>query len=66
MNINLAALREVKCRFGCDDAAIIVHAPEGCVCWKDPVQALCMQHFTSIQSCGPVVIIMDLRLRKKQ
>jgi hypothetical protein len=44
---------------------MIVHAPEGCDCWKDPVQALCMQHYSSVQSHGPVFILMDLRLKKK-
>ena len=65
VNINLAALREVKCRYGCDEPAMIVHVPGGCDCWKDPVQALCMQHFGQVQTCGRVNIIMDLRLRKK-
>ena len=65
MNINLAGLREVRCRFGCVDAAVIVHVPEGCVCWQDQIQALCLQHYTKVQSCGPVNILMDMRLRKK-
>ena len=65
MNINLAALREVKCRFGCDDVAMIVHTPHGCTCWQDPVRAVCMRHYIEVQGCGPVVVLMDLRLRKK-
>jgi hypothetical protein len=63
VNINLAALREVKCRFGCDEPAMIVHTPQGCTCWQDPVRALCMRHYTEVQ--GQVIVLMDLRIRKK-
>lgn len=37
----------------------IVHVPEGCVCWPDPIQALCRQHLERLQDGGsiPVTII---------
>jgi hypothetical protein len=48
-------LEEVKCRFGCDDPVVgIYHIPEGCWCWKDPIQALCGQHALKVQSTGPI------------
>jgi hypothetical protein len=43
--LNLVDWSKLKCRFGCDAAVVgIYHAPQGCVCWPDPVQALCAQH----------------------
>jgi hypothetical protein len=52
----------LKCRFGCDNPIGIFHIPEGCVCWRDPVQALCMQHFVKAESTGPITIVVDFRL----
>jgi hypothetical protein len=38
-------LDNVPCRFGCREPAVaIVHYPKGCICWPDPVQALCLSH----------------------
>jgi len=54
-------LAELKCRFGCSSPVVaIVHAPQGCHCFPDPVQALCAQHAQSIDG-GPVTPIVDLR-----
>lgn len=54
------ALAALKCRFGCQSPVIgIFHAPEGCICWTDPVQALCAQHACSMESVGPITCIID-------
>lgn len=51
-------LAGLKCRFGCDHPVGIYSTPEGCVCWPDPVQALCAQHANEIESTGPVTLII--------
>lgn len=51
-------MRKVRCRFGCDDPVAIVYAPEGCICWTDPVQALCAQHLAKIESTGEVIVLV--------
>lgn len=55
----------IPCRFaelGCKAwATEVVYAPSGCICWKDPVQALCDQHLITMESQGPVALIADLR-----
>jgi hypothetical protein len=54
-------LAELKCRFGCSSPVVaIIHAPQGCHCFSDPVQALCAQHALSIDG-GPVTPIIDFR-----
>lgn len=59
-----AKLAALKCRFGCDDAVVgIFHAPEGCHCWRDPVQALCAQHAIKMESTGPITCVVDFRVR---
>lgn len=54
----------IDCRFaelGCrSPAAEIVHVPIGCVCWDDPIQALCHQHLLTIESRGPIETILVL------
>ena len=55
---HLAALR---CRFGCDEVVGIFAIPEGCVCWSDPVQALCGQHALKAQSTGAITCVVDFR-----
>lgn len=61
--LDLAALYAVPCRFGCSDPVVaIVHAPAGCVCWSDPLQALCVHHLAKVQSSGPITIVADYRL----
>jgi hypothetical protein len=40
-----ADLAALTCRFGCKSPVVgVFHVPAGCVCWRDPVQALCAQH----------------------
>jgi hypothetical protein len=52
-------LERLKCRFGCSSPVFgVYHLPEGCVCWPDPVQALCLQHSITAQSTGPIEVIM--------
>lgn len=50
----------LKCRFGCDEVVGIFYMPAGCVCYHDPVQALCGQHAISAQSTGPITCILPL------
>lgn len=50
--IPLSRFEGMKCRFGCDEVFGIYYVPEGCVCWSDPVQALCAQHAYKIASAG--------------
>jgi hypothetical protein len=48
----------LTCRHG--DRGLVValaHIPEGCWCFSDPVQALCLQHLMKAQSNGPISII---------
>lgn len=56
---------EIRCRFaesGCPSpAAAIVYAPGGCICWPDPVQALCEQHLITLETSGPTTTLLDLR-----
>lgn len=53
---------QVKCKFGCKDpVAAIAYMPEGCVCWRDPVQALCAHHLNRAQTNGSMSILVDLR-----
>jgi hypothetical protein len=56
----VVVVTKVKCRFGCEHPVGIFWIPEGCVCWPDPVQALCEQHFVKVTSDGPVILIMAL------
>ena len=57
-----ADLTQIKCRFGCDAPVGIFHMPEGCICWRDPVQALCAQHVIKAESSGPISCIVDFRI----
>lgn len=48
------------CRFGCKDPAVgIFYIKEGCICWPDHIQALCMQHFITAESEGDVLEIIS-------
>jgi hypothetical protein len=49
----------IRCRFGCPNPIGIYHIPDGCVCWTDPVQALCSQHLTKVQSTGSINLILS-------
>jgi hypothetical protein len=51
-------LSDLKCRFGCEHVVGIFYIPDGCVCWPDPVQALCGQHAIKSQSFGPIQLIV--------
>ena len=54
----------IPCHFaelGCKSpAAEIVYVPEGCICWPDPVQALCEQHLLTLETTGPTTTIVRL------
>lgn len=54
---------EVRCRFGCEGPIGIYHVPKGCICWEDPVQALCAQHYVTAESEGPITCVVDLRVK---
>jgi hypothetical protein len=56
-------LAELRCRFGCDAPVGIFHMPLGCICWRDPIQALCAQHIVTAESVGPITCIVDFRIR---
>ena len=53
---------KLQCRFASPthNAPVIgiYHVPKGCICWPDPIQALCMQHFVTAESAGPIVCIV--------
>lgn len=59
---NLEELAKVRCRFGCPNPIGIFHVPEGCICWEDPVHALCEQHFITAESTGEIVCLVDLTI----
>jgi hypothetical protein len=55
-----ADLAALTCRFGCKSPVVgVFHVPAGCVCWRDPVQALCAQHANKVQSTGPITCLLD-------
>lgn len=59
----------VHCRFpSCNEPAVAIwETPEGCICWTDPVQALCWQHGAEVQSTGPIRMIcrlIEIEVRK--
>jgi hypothetical protein len=66
MHLNLAALAEVRCRFGCtqDPIGIFRVARDG-LSHSDPIQALCQHHFDVLLFEGPVIVLIDLRRRDK-
>src|SRR5262245_47914321 len=50
----------LKCRHGCDaPVRAVVYASEGCLCFTDPVQALCAQHYEKMASAGPIEMVVD-------
>jgi hypothetical protein len=57
-----AQLAQLRCRFGCDAPVGIFHVPAGCLCWPDPVQALCAQHAVTAESAGPITCLIDFRV----
>lgn len=66
MNINLAALRELHCRYGCEAPVGIFHLPLGSQDYADPVQALCERHVRHVISPTIMQCLIDLRLRRKR
>lgn len=64
MRINLDEIEKIKCRFGCNHPIGLFHVPQGCICWTDPVQALCPQHFITAESNGPVTEIVSFEREK--
>jgi hypothetical protein len=58
--VRQADLAAIECRFGCKSPVVgVFHTPQGCVCWPDPIQALCAQHANEAQSTGPIVCVLD-------
>lgn len=51
---------KLRCRFGCEGPVGVYHVPAGCICWPDPVQALCPQHIINAESDGPITLLLDL------
>ena len=51
----------IMCRFdGHAPAWAVYHMPKGCVCWPDPVQALCHQHAIKAESAGPIALVVPV------
>lgn len=69
MQLNVQNLDTLTCRFserGCKSPPVaVIHAPDGCQCWRDPVQAVCAQHLMSCESVGPIHMLVDLRIERK-
>jgi hypothetical protein len=65
VNINLAALRELRCRYGCAQPIGIFHLPYGSQDHPDPIQALCEQHARYVITPSVMQCLVDLRLRRK-
>lgn len=49
----------LKCRHRCTHPVVgLYHAPEGCWCFPDPIQALCAQHaIKGIQNNNMVLLL---------
>ena len=60
----MCAVENIPCRFldrGCKHPAVAVYyLPAGCVCWKDPVQALCWQHVEKATDIGGMTKLAQL------
>lgn len=65
LRLDAAVWNTLRCRHGGElhharaPVVALVHVPGGCVCFSDPVQALCRQHLERLQDGGriPVTII---------
>ncbi len=66
MHINLAALAELRCRFGCaqDPIGIFQVSRDG-LNYSDPVQVLCQHHCSVLMAEGPVTVLIDLRRKER-
>jgi hypothetical protein len=50
----------LRCRFGCDHpVAGLYFAPFGCICFPDPVQALCSQHAVKGLQNNDMVLLIE-------
>jgi len=58
LNLNIEGLQKTKCRFGCDGIIGIFYVPKGCICWNDPVQALCAHHALKAESAGDIILLV--------
>ena len=47
-----------------NNPVVVIDIPQGCVVVDDPVQALCMQHWLSVQSTGTITVIEDLTVEQ--
>ena len=56
----------IPCRHGCVEAVAIVYAPEGCICFTDPVQALCEQHLLKLFDNVPNVWVICHAIETRQ
>lgn len=54
-------MADLRCRFPtCSGNPVgLFHVPSGCVCWPDPIQALCAQHAVTAESTGPIICVFD-------
>lgn len=50
----------VRCIHGCADAVMVVYVPRGCNCRSEPIQAVCEQHWNTMDSNGPIQVIAYL------
>ena len=49
----------LRCRHGdSNPVAGLYHAPEGCICFPDPVQALCSQHAVKCMQNNAMYLIV--------
>jgi hypothetical protein len=59
---------KLKCIHGCHPdrhpAVLVAYVPEGCNCFPNSIQSLCIQHWTKIHSTGPITVLEDLTLDK--
>jgi len=51
---------KLRCRHGCDHPVVgLYHAPDGCICFPDPVQALCNQHAVKGMQNNDMTILIE-------
>ncbi|MGI0080494.1 MAG: hypothetical protein ACRECH_12830, partial [Nitrososphaerales archaeon] len=48
----------LMCHFGCDEVIGLFYFPQGCVCFTDQFQYLCLQHaYNATPICGMYEVI---------
>lgn len=68
LRLDLAVWDSLRCRHGGElhharaPVVAIVSVPHGCVCWPDPIQALCRQHLERLRDGGWPVRIVASRI----